>query len=180
LFQICDDCGKEIFLGDKTYRRTSQYGVEQVICEKCFKKSAGEFYFERHLLARVGCLTPILGIILIIVFLSLKMWIASLVVLVLTILITTISSIVLEKFIHKMHLARGIDTKNIKWCKTCKFFKKSKEWEAHLEFLDKIPSLEKLPCLIPEKTKSFWEEYFKLDHGARTLYPKECVLWERR
>ena len=73
--------------------------------------------------------------------------------------------------------------KNIRWCKTCIYFKKKKTYEDIISGYwksDVLPPMEYLPCDIAEKNIDFWKNYYSKDKDKRTLFPKECDLWKER
>jgi len=59
---VCSDCGRAIAATEKAYTRSTRPGEIAVLCEACFTRSAGKYYFARRLLAKVGCLAPIIGL----------------------------------------------------------------------------------------------------------------------
>jgi hypothetical protein len=181
MIKTCADCKKVIGVYEKTFTRTDTYGSTQYLCESCFNESAGEYYFERQFLAKVGCLTPILGFIVAIIGFVFWGWKICLLVIAITIGITFLSSTVLQKLIDKMWLKKGIDTKNLQWCKTCKYFRKIKDWEFKNHYSKEMLSEDKIPCQIFTKTKDVWLKFFNTPEMEKTLYPKNyCPQWVRR
>ena len=71
-----------------------------------------------------------------------------------------------------------VDTDKIIWCKTCKHFLKIKSFESMIASDDILKK--KLPCKIHDQTVETWEKYFQMPTGQRTMYPKECKLWEKK
>lgn len=181
MITTCSDCKKVIGVYEKTYTRSNSYGANQILCETCFKESAGEYYFERKILAKAGCLIPIFGFIFAIIAFVFWGWKASLFVVVGTIAITVISSMLLGRFIDKMWLKKGIDTKNLNWCKTCTYFRKIKDWEFKNHYSKEMLGEDKIPCKIFLKTNDVWLRFFNTPEMEKTLYPKNyCSHWARR
>lgn len=178
---ICADCNKILDENDKKYSRATQYGASQILCEKCFNASAGEYYFERQSLAKLGCSTPFWGIIAAIIAYVFWGWKICLLVVGITIALTVFFMTSLEYFINQMWLRKGIDVKNLRWCKTCKYFKKIKDWESKFHYSNEILEDNKIPCKILSQTKNIWERYFKTPQMQKTLYPKDyCDQWLKR
>jgi len=77
----------------------------------------------------------------------------------------------------------SVDAKSIAWCKNCRHYKKSKEYESTLGGLwnsSVLPPLDKLPCEIRSETVAVWDAHFSLEPRVRTLFPKDCPFFERR
>jgi len=178
---ICAECNKILDQNEHKYSRTDGYGASQILCEKCFKESAGEYFFERQALAKLGCSTPLWGFIIAIIAYVFWGWKACLVVVGITILLTVYFSTLLQHFVNKMWAKKGMDPKNLKWCKTCKNYRKRKDWEFKLHYSKELLSEDKIPCRIFLQTKEVWERYFATPEGEKTLYPKNyCTLWVKR
>lgn len=71
-------------------------------------------------------------------------------------------------------------SKDLKWCRNCQNFKKSKEYENTLWRAGTIPTSEKLPCQITLQTAEVWKAYFCLENGKRSLFPKDCSFFLRK
>lgn len=77
----------------------------------------------------------------------------------------------------------SVDAKSIAWCKNCRHYKKSKEYESPLGGLwnSRVqPPLDKLPCEIRSETVAVWDGHFSLEPRIRTLFPNDCPFFERR
>lgn len=78
--------------------------------------------------------------------------------------------------------ALSIDPSTIKWCPTCKYHRKSEEYEDVRNGLWRskfIPPKDNLPCNIAFKTLSVWQVYFSLEQDSRTLFPKDCSYYDK-
>lgn len=67
--------------------------------------------------------------------------------------------------------------KNIKWCKTCKHFNRSKEYEDSFKGIWRskvMPETKILPCRIVSETIEVWKSYYSLETAKRTLFPTDC------
>jgi len=75
------------------------------------------------------------------------------------------------------------DSQEIKWCKNCRYHRKSKEYEDIMRGIWRstaIPQSDKLPCIIALKTSEVWKSYFDSEPESRSLFPKECPFFEKR
>ena len=75
------------------------------------------------------------------------------------------------------------NAQDIKWCRNCKHYRKSKEYEDALSGLwhsQEMPRSDKLPCKIVLETSAVWERYYESDPRSRTLFPKECPSLEKQ
>jgi hypothetical protein len=73
------------------------------------------------------------------------------------------------------------DNKTIIWCKNCKHYKKSDRYEDIISGSWRsasMPPSRDLPCDIAADASDVWERYFRLELDSRTLYPKDCRLFE--
>jgi len=80
-------------------------------------------------------------------------------------------------------LKRSSDVQRIKWCRTCKHHRKSREYEDTLSGLwhsDSMPRSDKLPCKIALETAGVWTRYFSSEPSSRTLFPNDCPSYEPR
>jgi len=68
----------------------------------------------------------------------------------------------------------------VKWCKTCKYFKKIKDYEEKLFLSEEMINDFEIPCKILNKTKRLWINYFWTRKRERTLYPKNCQKWVKK
>lgn len=70
---------------------------------------------------------------------------------------------------------------HINWCRTCKHFRRIKEYENNVNGLWQskfMPSNDKLPCDIFLETENTWKQYFGLEPSERSLFPKDCEFFE--
>lgn len=88
----------------------------------------------------------------------------------------------LEYFRTKKEKKLGtyVDVKNIQWCKTCKYYKKVKSYKNELWQSQEIVGDSEIPCKILNDTKAVWAEFFNMESGQRTLYPKNCERWTKK
>jgi len=73
--------------------------------------------------------------------------------------------------------------RDIKWCKTCKYYRKSREYEAIPKGLwrsEAMPRSDRLPCGIALETAGVWGQFYELEPRSRTLFPKDCEFFEKR
>lgn len=71
-----------------------------------------------------------------------------------------------------------IDVREIKWCRNCKHHRKSREYEDTLWRSGSVPRSDKLPCSIAPETAEVWQRYYESELGSRTLFPKDCPLFD--
>lgn len=175
---VCIYCQKEIVV--EAYENPYTHEIH-LTCEKC-KLHMSRYVRERIFLSRLGFIgTPILILISIICFIVVN-WQIGVLFIVLGILNGVISSVMLQRFITKRDKELGtyIDVKKIKWCKTCKHFKKIRNYEAVATLSEEMIENSKIPCRILDHTYPTWEEHFATELGQRTLYPKNCPRWEKK
>jgi len=137
---------------------------------------------ERVFLARLSIIgSPILILIGIICFIVVN-WQVGLTFIALAILNFLLSSVLLQRYIDKREKELGtfIDVKKIRWCKTCRYYKKVKGYENIALLSDDMIELDMIPCKIAADTQSVWEIHFHKETGDRTLYPKDCPKWESK
>jgi hypothetical protein len=70
-----------------------------------------------------------------------------------------------------------------KWCKTCKHYRKSREYENIMRGLWRsavLPQSDKLPCSIVSGTSGVWKRHFESEQKTRSLFPKGCSFFERK
>ena len=80
-------------------------------------------------------------------------------------------------------LGTYVDRKKIRWCQTCKYFQKTRNWNALADPLwrsKELISPHEIPCKVVEDTKSVWVQYFNEEISQRCLYPKNCDKWVPR
>lgn len=78
---------------------------------------------------------------------------------------------------------QAADLLKIRWCRNCRHYRKSKEFEDSINGLwrlEGMPRSDKLPCGIALEASPAWQRYFALAPGSRTLFPNDCELFERR
>jgi hypothetical protein len=74
-----------------------------------------------------------------------------------------------------------VDVREIKWCRNCKHYRKSGEYEDTLRGLRQsvsMPRSDKLPCSIPLETAEVWQRFYATELRSRTLFPKDCAFFE--
>lgn len=70
-----------------------------------------------------------------------------------------------------------------RWCKSCKYYRKSREYENTMKGLWRspvLPQTDKLPCRIVSQTSGVWGRYFESEQRTRSLFPRECSFFERK
>jgi len=75
------------------------------------------------------------------------------------------------------------EAKNIKWCKNCLHYRKSKKFEDTISGLwrsEEMPSNEIIPCKIVMEAIDDWAEYYDMEPSNRSLYPKDCEHFETK
>ena len=81
-------------------------------------------------------------------------------------------------------LKKKVNVREIKWCRNCRHYKKSKEYEdmppKGLWFSGSMPRRDELPCNIALEAAKVWEDYFKVEPSSRALFPKDCPFFEKR
>lgn len=80
-------------------------------------------------------------------------------------------------------LKETTEAQNIQWCRTCKHYRKSKEYEDTFKGLwrsESMPRSDKLPCNISLETANVWQLYFSLEPDSRALFPKDCSFYEKK
>ncbi len=73
-----------------------------------------------------------------------------------------------------------VDTSAIRWCRTCRFFRRSRQYEDAYKGAWTFPTMpedEILPCRNLGQTREMWVAYYVLPRGKRTLFPKTCDRW---
>lgn len=79
-------------------------------------------------------------------------------------------------------LKGAVNAKKIEWCRTCKYYRKVREYEDVMTGLwreTSMPRSDKLPCTIALETVHVWEAYYDAELGSRTLFPRDCPHYER-
>ena len=73
--------------------------------------------------------------------------------------------------------------KDIRWCRTCKHYRKVPEYEDTMKGLwkkESMPRSDKLPCKIALETSQVWEAYYETEPKSRALFPKDCPFFEKQ
>lgn len=73
-----------------------------------------------------------------------------------------------------------VEVDKITWCKTCKHFRKIKDFESNLWSEEKLINEKNIPCKIYEQTVDTWKKYYQMQSGKRALYPKDCRMWQKK
>ena len=80
--------------------------------------------------------------------------------------------------------AGGADTADptsMRWCKTCRHYRRIKDWDGKLLYmLAEMPTADLLPCGIPYETRDVWLGFFALEWQQRSLFPKNCPNWQSK
>lgn len=74
-------------------------------------------------------------------------------------------------------------SKEIRWCRNCRQYKKSKEYEEIMHGLwrsESMPRSDKLPCKIVLEISDTWKHHFENEPRSRGLFPKDCPSFEKR
>lgn len=94
--------------------------------------------------------------------------------------VTLLLALLLTFLFPKSSKAHAID---IRWCQTCKHHRKVPEYEDTMKGLwqeKSMPRSDKLPCKIALETSNVWKAYYETDPKSRSLFPKDCQLFERQ
>lgn len=73
-----------------------------------------------------------------------------------------------------------VDTKAIRWCRTCRFHRKVRSYEDSFKgawTLPVMPDVSTLPCSNVAQTHAVWVEYYARPPRERALFPKNCPVW---
>jgi hypothetical protein len=73
-----------------------------------------------------------------------------------------------------------VDTKAIRWCRTCRFHRKSRPYEDIYKgawTLPVMPDVATLPCSNLAQAHAVWVEYYAHPPRERALFPKTCTFW---
>lgn len=151
-------------------------------CEQC-RKEFTSFPKEKLFFSYAICILPffILGSIVLIFF----NWRWGLFGLIIFIVLEAISIKLLSHYKKKTRIAVGtyVDTHNIRWCKTCKSYRKVKKFDDIADGIwanEQLPDSSYIPCKIIDETIGVWTSFFALDRENRTLFPKDCPKWTKR
>jgi hypothetical protein len=80
-------------------------------------------------------------------------------------------------------IKEATQAESIKWCRTCRHYQKSKEYEDLIYGLWRSKSMlrsDKLPCSIALETSDVWQRYFSSKSESRVLFPKDCPFYDKR
>jgi hypothetical protein len=102
---------------------------------------------------------------------------------IISVIIGVLSFCGLEHYVRKRDKNFGFDPSKYTWCKTCKNYKKVKDWDyvfSQSTQSKELPSESKLPCKIFDQAKGVWINYFNLSPAHRKLYPDDCKFWTRK
>jgi hypothetical protein len=75
------------------------------------------------------------------------------------------------------HRNYPVDVTKIPWCKNCIYFVEVVGWDdlkTGYFIAPVMPTVDKIPCKNITTTKHFWEKFYLIEHGKRTLYPGGC------
>jgi len=73
------------------------------------------------------------------------------------------------------------DPTSIRWCKTCRHYRRIKAWDGKLLYmLAEMPTADLLPCRIPDETRDVWLSFFAREWQQRSLFPKNCPKWQSK
>jgi hypothetical protein len=175
---ICSYCQQEKDVESFEHPLTFQVNPT---CSQCKNKllSTPSYDAERKILAKTGCLTPAL-LILSIIFLIFGNSAVGLWGIIISLIIGAISFFGLEYFVKKRDKNYGFDPTKYIWCKTCKNFRKVKNWDYTFSQSKKLLNASEVPCKIYNQTKEVWGKYFNLPSGDRKLYPDDCSYWAKK
>lgn len=150
-------------------------------CSQCKNNllSIPSYDAERNILAKTGCLMPVL-LLISIIFLIFDNSTIGLWGIIISVMIGAISFWGLEYFIKKRDKNFGFDPTKYIWCETCKNFRKVKNWDYSSSQLKELLDTSAVPCKIYNKTKEVWKKYFNLPLGDRKLYPDDCSYWIKK
>lgn len=85
-----------------------------------------------------------------------------------------------EHGLFSFHSTKYVDPSKIRWCKTCKHYRKVRRYEKSLVGLwtsEKMISDSDIPCKILDEVRDVWESYYALPRRKRFLFPKDCFKW---
>jgi len=152
-------------------------------CEHC-RKVFTSFPKEKFFFSKAIFILPlfILGSIVLIFF----NWRWGLSGLIIFIVLEAISIKLLSHYKKKTRIAVGtyvVDPHNIRWCKTCKNYRKVKKYDDIADGIwinGQLPDSSYIPCKIIDETMDIWKRFFALDREKRTLFPKDCPKWTKK
>ena len=101
-------------------------------------------------------------------------------ILLITIAIGLISFCGVEYFVKKRYKNFGFDPTKYKWCRTCKYFKKVKNWDFEFSQSEEKVDSSFIPCKNYDLTHEVWNRFFNMSPGDRKLYPDFCEKWVKK
>ena len=151
-------------------------------CEQCIKAFTS-FPREKLFFSRAIFILPlfILGSIVLIFF----NWRMGLFGLIIFVILEALSVKLLSHYKKKTRIALGtyvVDPRHIRWCKTCKNYRKVRKYDDILNGIwtnEQLPDNSCIPCKIINETIDVWKDFFMLDSKDRTLFPKDCPKWTK-
>ena len=133
---------------------------------------------EKPLLPQSGCLKIALFVIslFMLIFVNLRsgFWGGVLSIIVATVLLASVLY-----FINKANKSLEFEPKEYMWCKSCRHFKKVKNWDYSFSQPKKIVNDSEVPCKIFNQSERVWIDYFNLSPKDRKLYPDNCKYWSK-
>ena len=174
----CYYCKKEGVVKDFLNPYTEEY---HPTCSHCIAEFT-TFLKERKAFANIGCfVVPLLILCSIASFIFIG-WEVGLGFVAIDILALIISSYGVEYYIKQRDkkLGKYVDTSKIRWCKTCKHYKKIRKYEKTIDGLwasEEMISDSDIPCRILDEVREVWESYYALPREERSLFPKDCDKW---
>jgi hypothetical protein len=108
---------------------------------------------------------------------------APIVIPLLTLLMTPLTILIMLPLDLLFPIKDKVNVSEIMWCRNCRHYKKSREFEDVVSGLYRsgsMPRSDKLPCDIALETARVWERYYGLELGSRAIYPKDCEFFEQR
>ena len=176
----CFYCDKEVDV--EAFRNPYTKEIHPT-CEQC-RKVFTSFPGEKLFFSRAIFVLPlfILGSIVLIFF----NWRMGLFGLIIFIILEVLAIKLLSHYKKKTGIAVGtyaVDPRNIRWCKTCKNYRKVKKYDSILDGIwrnEQLPDSSHIPCRIVEDTIDVWKSFFALGSENRTLFPKDCPKWTKK
>jgi len=150
-------------------------------CTECKTKllATKTYEFERNIFSKIGCFSILIIVFFLILFVINKSTI-FIYILLLSIFVCTVSFLGVEYFVRKRDKNFGFDPSKYKWCKTCKYFKKVKNWDYKFSQSKEIVDSILIPCKIEDLTQEVWNKYFTMSPEERKLYPDFCDNWLKK
>jgi hypothetical protein len=170
----CFYCEKEANV--ETFRNPYTKEIHPT-CERCRRKLTS--LKERLFYSRAIRIIPffIAGSVVLIFF----NWRWGLVGLIISVVLQTISIRLLMK--KEIASTTGIDPRHLRWCKTCKSYRKIEKYDDLDHGIwrnEQLPDSSYIPCEIIDETIDVWQRYFGLNRQNRTLFPQDCPKWTKK